>query len=543
MRTSSAENPSALLEVFLIMAGREDNAGGAAHRPSAGCATACCLIDERLPQRSPENTRLFMELLRAPHTLVTQLGRMRRYGVLGRYIPEFGRVIGQMQHDLFHIYTVDAHTMMVVRFMQRFTRRGIREAIFRWPAAGRRPELPKIELLYIAGLFHDIGKGRGGDHSNLGADDVVGFLQRRHGLSRRRDGPARFPGAFAPGDVDHGTAQGHQRPGGGRRLRPDWFRTEERLNYLYALTVADINATNPNLWNDWRSTLLRQLYGATLELLGQGPEARVSRHAEIEQRQREAEAVLLGRDLHPAAFATVWRGAGDGFFLEHTPEEVAWLTERVVELQGDAEQIVLVTDVKSGDIGKGATEVFVCMPDRENLFADSVMALDRLRLQIVNARIATGDDGRCYDSFVVLDENGRAVADSGRRETIRQRLLKVLSQQQPVKQRPSRRIPRALKHFAIPTEVDLGKPDGRGISELAVVTTDRPGLLAEIGSIFVELDIEVHQARISTLGERIEDIFRISGKGRRPIDEPGAIGNIRAVLTERLDAMIRDGVR
>ena len=532
-----AENPSALLEVFVIMAGRDDNVAVGAQ--TIGWLRNCLrLIDDDF-RNDPENTRLFMELLRAPHTLVTQLGRMRRYGVLGRYIPEFGRVIGQMQHDLFHIYTVDAHTMMVIRFMQRFTRE---ESAREFPLASRIVrELPKIELLYIAGFFHDIGKGRGGDHSNLGADDAVSFC-RRHGLPADETDLLDF--LVRSHLVMSTTAQRKdindpEVVASFARL----VRTEERLNYLYALTVADINATNPTLWTDWRSTLLGQLYVATRNLLREGPGFQVSRDAKVERRQRQAEATLAAKNIDHADYAAIWNGAGEGFFLQHTPGEAAWITERLLIELASSEHIVLVTDVKGGDYGKGATEVFICMPDRENLFADSVMALDRQRLSIVNARIATGADGRCYDSFFVLDHQGKALSDPALRESVREKLLDALTRPGAGPGRGSRRIPRTLKHFAVPTEVTLQSPDRSGISQLTVVSSDRPGLLAEIGSTFVELDIEVHQARINTLGERIEDIFQISGKGRRPIEGEATIGRIRSVLTERLDAMVRDGAR
>ena len=525
------ENPSALLEVFVIMAGREDIAGVRAET-IRWLRNSLPLIDNEF-RGDPENTRLFLELLRAPHTLVTQLGRMRRYGVLGRYIPEFGRVIGQMQHDLFHIYTVDAHTMMVIRFMQRFTRK---ESAAEFPFVTRVvANLPKIELLYIAGLFHDIGKGRGGDHSTLGANDVVEFCNR-HGLPPAETDLLDF---LVRSHLIMSTTAQRKDINDPEVVAAfaDIVQTEERLNYLYALTVADINATNPNLWNDWRSTLLSQLYAATRLRLRQGPESGVSRDAEVEHRQREAEGILAGNNIQPTDYATIWQGAGEGFFLQHTPEEAASITQRLLGERQHSQRVVLVTDVKGGNTGKGATEVFICMPDRQNLFADSVGALDRMGLQIVNARIATGSDGLSYDSFIVLDQKGKAIADAARRDAVREHLLEALSGERADVRRGSRRIPRKLKHFAIPTEVTLGRPGESGISQLTIVTTDRPRLLAEIGAIFVDLDLEVHQARINTLGERIEDIFRISGKGGRPMADPDSMANIRRVLTERLDAM------
>ena len=245
------------MELFVIMANRRDISGVRAETIRQ-VRDHLHLIDDEF-RNDPDVTRLFIDLLRAPYTLVSQLTRMRRYGVLGRYIPEFGRVIGQMQHDLFHIYTVDAHTMMVIRNMRRLHYRSSQD---KFPVAYHCVKnLPKIELLYIAGLFHDIAKGRGGDHSTLGAHDVVAFC-RRHRLDDEDTELVAWlvrvhllMSATAQSKDINDPVVIHE--------FASEVRTERRLDYLYTLTVADINATNPTLWNGWRATLMRQLYMET----------------------------------------------------------------------------------------------------------------------------------------------------------------------------------------------------------------------------------------------------------------------------------------
>jgi len=259
-----AERPAAIMELFVLMANRRDIAGVR--------AATIRLIREHLHliddgfRHDAQVTGYFLALLRAPHTLVSQLTRMRRYGVLGRYIPEFGRVIGQMQHDLFHIYTVDAHTMMVIRQMRRFRYRSAQE---KFPVASQIVRsLPKIELLYVAGLFHDIGKGRGGDHSRLGASDAVRFC-RRHGMDDADTDLVEW--LVREHLVMSATAQ--RKDIADPEVINDFARqvgSQARLDYLYALTVADINATNPNLWNSWKATLMRQLYYGTRQALRRG---------------------------------------------------------------------------------------------------------------------------------------------------------------------------------------------------------------------------------------------------------------------------------
>ena len=525
-------HPTALLEVFVLMANREDILGVRAStiraiRDNVG------LIDEAF-REDPRNTAAFMALLRSPHKLVSQLTRMRRYGVLGRYLPEFGRIIGQMQHDLFHIYTVDAHTMLLIRNLRRFRYDASTE---RWPVAYHCVHsVPKVELLYIAGLYHDLAKGRGGDHSELGAEDVARFAHR-HGLDGDDTELVRW--LVASHLLMSAVAQ--------RKDITDpevvaefarEVRTEERLDYLYALTVADINATNPTLWNSWRATLMRQLYNETRRFLRHGVDRDVDRQTWIGATREAALDKLMDRGMSRQAVLSLWDGADDDYFLKHDHNDIAWQMEAIdgwdLETSGP---LVLVRDY-TGQVEnhEGATQIFVYTEDHPNLFAATVAALDQLDLSVQDARIHTTSQDLCFNTLMVLDQDGRPVGDDPATiRRIREVLTGVLREPDQFPDIVKRRIPRKLRHFRIPARVEIVNEDHSPHTELRIVASDRPGLLARIGLIFMEHDISVHNAKIATLGERIDDVFFITDADGEPLTDPDRIATLRSAICDRID--------
>ena len=530
------DHPSALLEIFVIMANRVDIAGVRA-RTIRLIRDSLHLIDDGY-RHDPENTKLFIDLLKAPHTLVSQLTRMRRYGVLGRYIPEYGEVVGQMQHDLFHIYTVDAHTMMVIRFMRRFHYRSMQE---HFPVACHCiKNIPKIELIYIAGLFHDIGKGRGGDHSTLGANDVTVFCQRHElgdadtelvsWLVRQHllmSSTAQRKDIYDP-DVIHEFACE--------------VKSEMRLDYLYALTVADINATNPTLWNNWRATLLRQLYGETRKALRRGLESPLDKQTTIRACQESALDKLISQGMAASEVKTIWEIPGDEFFLRHTPRLVAYITHAIQNHDVDTGPLVELQDLKGQVSDEGATEIFLYTRDQPNLFAGSVVALNQLNLSVFEANIHTSANGLCLNTYVVLDESGSPIArDPTARTRVQNQLAKLLTQPDSLQRIVRRRLPRRLKQLTRRTQVRLSNPTGAIYTELTIIASDRPGLLASIGLLFLELGVTVLSARIATLGERVEDVFYILDANGHLIDDKEQAYTLENTLRQRLDSQITSG--
>ncbi|ERP92409.1 PII uridylyl-transferase [Alcanivorax sp. P2S70] len=523
------KSPSALLETFVLMAQNPDLKGIRASTVRALIYNRR-QIDEAF-RNNPVNTGLFMQLLRSPHALFSQLRRMKRYGILGKYLPEFGGIIGMMQYDLFHIYTVDAHTLLVIKNMRRLRYEDLRDE---FPLASEVfYRLPKPELLYAAGLYHDIAKGRGGDHSELGAVDAIDFCQR-HGLSawdgklvawlvkshlmmsvtaQRKDisdPDVVYEFARKVGDLVH-------------------------LDYLYVLTVADINATNPTLWNSWRASLLRQLYTETKRALRRGLNNPVEKQDWIDETRDVAMRLLTGQDHDAAEIETLWANIGDEYFLRETPRDIAWHTEALLDRDDPNDPLVLIRE-SSQSVLAGGSQIFIYTPDTRNLFSATVNALDSLGLTIMDARIITSADGFSLDTYIVLDEHGTPIGeDWARIEQIRKTLTETLKYPERFASTVSRRMPRRNKHFDVPTQVLISNDIVNDRTAVDIHTLDRPGLLAHIGRIFMRFELLVQNARIATLGERAEDVFFITDLDGEPVSDPALCLELQEALTRELD--------
>lgn len=526
------ETPSALLEIFVLMAN---------HQQVQGVRAATIrLIREHLDliddsfRNDRRNTELFLALLRSPHHLVSQLTRMRRYGVLGRYLPEFGRIIGQMQHDLFHLYTVDAHTMLLIRNLRRFRHESSRDT---YPVAYHCAKaIARPELLYIAGLYHDIAKGRGGDHSELGAIDARAFCER-HGLPKA---DTELVSWLVEAHLLM-SATSQRKDIADPEVISEFAREvgdEDNLNYLYALTVADINATNPSLWNSWRAALMRQLYNETRRFLRAGVDRDVDRQDWIGETRDAALSKLIDKGLDRDRILRLWQDTDEDYFLKHDHNEIAWQTEAVTTHDLDRDgPLVLVRDrTGQAEAQEGATQIFLYTRDHPNLFAATVAALDQLNLSVFDARINTSSRNLCFNTYMVLDEHGQAVGDNPRQvQRIQDVLTEVLRQPEDFPDIVKRRIPRKLRHFRVPATVEIHNDQHAAHTELRVVASDRPGLLARLGLIFMEEGISIQNAKIATLGERIDDVFFVTDTQHQPITDRSKLDALRKKICERLD--------
>ena len=523
-------NPAALLEMFVIIAHREDVEGVSAATIRL-IRESLHLIDDSFRNKA-EHTQLFMRLLKAPFNIVTQLTRMRRYGVLARYIPEFGQIVGQMQHDLFHIYTVDAHTMMVIGNMRRFR---YPEAMQHAPVAHQCVQaIPKPELLYIAGLYHDIGKGRGGDHSELGAVDARLFCQRHQLNAADTDtvcwlverhlymsSVSQHQDIYAPAVVQDFARE---------------VRSEMRLNYLYALTVADINATNPTLWNNWRASLLRHLFNETRKALKNGLASLPDRADAIKACQESAlERLQDATETTPQQINTLWQDLGEDLFLRHPPAQIAQLTEHLLEHNRADGVFVHLEDTPTQSASEGATLIYLMLADRPGAFAAIVTSLSKLNLSIVDASIHTSASGQCFNTVTVLNHAGEAIAEQ---DSLRQRicdsLRKSLNDETLDTAGEERRISRQLRELPWPTEVEVTTEDN--LTTISILAADRPGLLAHLGLLFMELKLTLRSARITTLGERVEDIFIVQNERGEGLYDTEEIYTLQHTLRQRLDS-------
>ena len=525
--------PSAMLEMFLLMAQRKQNISVRVSTIRA-LRDAVHLIDDDF-RYDVENCRLFLSILKSPYTVVTQLTRMRRYGVLGRYLPAFGNIVGQMQHDLFHIYTVDAHTMMVIRNMRRFR---YEHALETFPIAHRCVKsIPKGELLYIAGLFHDIGKGRGGDHSELGAEDAKLFCEQ-HGLNEADTAlvcwlvrqhlymsyVAQNRDIYDPEVVADFAAE---------------VKSQMRLDYLYALTVADINATNPNLWNSWRATLMRHLYAETRRVLRANDEP-MDRQESVRAFQESAMEHLQAEytDLDVGRLEAIWQDLGEDFFLRHTTREIVSISQELLVHPIEQEAFVAISKPDKDSVEECATRIYVLDKDRSNTFAALVVTLSQLGLTVVDAYINKASDNRYFDMFTVLDSEGAEVVDLGARRSILKRVKETLADPEPSTSGTGLRVSRRLKELKIPASVTLIAEPHDHAAVLNITASDRPGFLATIALVLVEMGLEIMSARITTLGERVEDVFVVASKNGESLHSGQKCYEIEQTIRQRLDQAI-----
>ena len=521
--------PYAIMEIFVLMAQHPEIKGIRATTIRSLRAHRH-LIDDAF-RNDLAVTSLFMELLKTPHALDQTLSHMKKYNVLGRYLPEFGQIIGQMQHDLFHIYTVDAHTLRVIRNMVRLSSADSRTE---YPLASRLiHRLPKLEVLYIAGIFHDVAKGRGGDHSELGAIDAENFC-RSHHLSERdtkliswlvenhllMSMTAQRKDISDP-DIIHGFA----------RAVP----SQVHLDYLYVMTVCDISATNPKLWNTWRASLLRQLYIEAKRALRRGSDNPVDRNEWVRATQSEAREILHAQNMSDEQIDQVWETLDEEYFLQDSTVDIAWQTAAIIRHGSNPDPLVLMRDTRGGP-SDGYTQIIIYMKDRVALFAATTAVLEQLNLNIVDARISTSDGPYSISAYVVLDEQGQPLGkDPARRDRVRNRLVEELDDPEDYPDIIHRRTPRQLKHFAFPTEVTFSNDTINQRTVMEVITPDRPGLLARVGQVLLEHRVRLTTAKIATLGERVEDVFFITDEQGEPLRDPAVCQALQDDLCKMLD--------
>ncbi|UUY06507.1 [protein-PII] uridylyltransferase [Pseudomonas sp. J452] len=520
--------PFAILEVFALMAQHPEIKGVRADTIRL-LRDSRHLIDDDF-RRDIRNTSLFIELFKSPQGIHRNLRRMNRYGILGRYLPEFGLIVGQMQHDLFHIYTVDAHTLNLIKHLRKLKWPELAE---KFPLASKViGKLPKPELIYLAGLYHDIGKGRGGDHSELGAVDAEAFCVR-HQLPTW---DTRLITWLVQNHLVMSTTA-QRKDLSDPQVIFDFAQLvgdQTRLDYLYVLTVADINATNPSLWNSWRASLLRQLYTETKRALRRGLENPLDREEQIRQTQSSAIDILVRGGIDQDDAEQLWSQLGDDYFLRHAAADVAWHTEAILQHPAGNDPLVLIKETAQREF-EGATQIFIYAPDQHDFFAVTVAAMDQLNLNIHDARVITSTSQFTLDTYIVLDTEGGRIGDNPARiKQIREGLIGALKNPDDYPNIIQRRVPRQLKHFAFAPQVSIHNDAQRPVTVIELTAPDRPGLLARIGKIFLDFDLSLQNAKIATLGERVEDIFFITDAHNQPLADPELCAHLQDAIVQQL---------
>jgi [protein-PII] uridylyltransferase len=455
---------------------------------------------DRAFRADPANRATFLSILQQPRGLVHELRRMNQYGILGRYLTPFGKIVGQMQHDLFHVYTVDQHILMVVRNLRRFT---MVQFAHEYPLCSRLAAgFERYWLLYVAAIFHDIAKGRGGDHSRLGRIDARRFA-RAHGLADEDVALVEF------------LVEQHLTMSSIAQKRdlsdPDVIRdfarvigTERRLVALYLLTVADIRGTSPKVWNAWKGKLLEDLFRLTRRIL-RG--ASVGYDQDVQAKQSEALRLLRLYALSDAAGEALWRELDIAYFLRHEPQEIAWQT-RTLHYRVNTERPVV--KARLSPIGEGL-QVMIYAKDEPDLFARICGYFESINYSIVDAKIHTTRHGYALDTFLVLG-TGTSHHYRDMIGLIEHELAERLERRAPLGPPTRGRVSRLSRHFPITPEVHI-RPDEKGQYSLVSITAgDRPGLLYGIARVFSQYHVDLHTAKIVTLGERAEDVFVVSGE-------------------------------
>jgi [protein-PII] uridylyltransferase len=517
-------NPWALVEVFHLLQTQPRIEGLRAETLRRVLRDGRLLDDNVRYDRRARS--LFIEMFRHGRGLTRTLRRMNRYGVLGRYLPAFGKIVGLMQYDLFHTLTVDEHVLYVLRNARRFAmERFATELPFAHEVMAR---LQTPELLYLAALWHDMAKGRGGDHSEIGAEEAAQFCLD-HGLSH---GEAELVAWLVRSHLVMSlTAQ--KQDLSDPQVITDFAAkvgSRERLDYLFLLTCADIRATNPALWNSWRESLLTDLYRAAARALDRGLSNPVGEAEQVAETQAAALRLLQGQALTADAVDAVWSRFDADYFLRHSPQELAWHLPALAGATPERLPLVLVRTL--ADRG---TTVFIYTYDRDHLFGLSTGVLARLGLNILDARLQTTRDGHVLDTYVVAEADNRPIDPGIRFEEIVQQLTRVLSDPETSTVSVNRRTPHRLKHFNTPTRVHFRQDSARGRTQMELVTADQPGLLSMIGRIFARRGILLDAAKVATIGERAEDVFTITDRLHRPITDERTLEELREVITRTLD--------
>jgi [protein-PII] uridylyltransferase len=450
-------------------------------------------------RRDPVNRSTFMQILGATQGQTHALRQMNQTSVLGRYLWVFRRIVGQMQHDLFHVYTVDQHILMVLRNVRRFF---LPEHAHEYPFCSQLASTwDRPLVLYVAALFHDVAKGRGGDHSDLGAMEARRFC-REHGVSKGEASMIEFlvlhhltmsriaqKEDLSDPDVIDGFVK--------------LVKDERHLTALYLLTVADIRGTGPKVWNAWKGKLLEDLYRATLRALGG---ARPNLDAEIESRKQEAKCALNLASMLPDTEVALWNTLDVSYFARHDAADIAWHARSLFRHVNTESPTVCARPSLAGE----GLQVLVYAPDRADLFARICGYFDSAQFNILDARVHTTQAGFALDTFQIIsaheEEHPRDLVS-----LVENQLALVLAREDPLPEPSRGRVSRRVKSFPITPRVTL-RPDERAQRWLLTVSAnDRSGLLYAIARVLARHRVNLQLAKVTTLGERVEDTFLIDG--------------------------------
>lgn len=498
--------PSKMIEMFLIIAQEPRIKGIHSHTlrlmRNARRRLISGLIDYALCRD------IFMEIMRHPRGLGLAFNLMHRHSIIGSYLPSWRNIVGQMQFDLFHAYSVDEHSYRVVKNLYQFSQK---EHNHKFPLCSKiMQKIRKPEVLYLAGIFHDIAKGRGGDHAELGAVDALNFC-KSHKMSKHDSKMVSW--LVEQHLLMSVTAQRRDiNDENVIRTFSEIVRDEAHLDYLYCLTVADMRATNESLWNSWKGNLLHDLYFNTLRALRRGAKP-VETRSKIRENQQQAKEILAKTEIDSDELSSLWREFRPDYFLRYSPEQIARHCQGIIG-HDRSEPLVIISPKPY----RGGTEVFVFSKEKANTFANTVALLAMKKLSIHDAKIITTKTGYTVNTFIVLDSRGKALKESYQTSEIANALSNNLKQDNTcdLSHQPTRR---EVKHFKFAPQVSFINIAAKSKTMVEIIALDRPGLLGNIAQVFQELQLSIHSAKITTFGEKADDVFTISTSENNALTE------------------------
>lgn len=493
-----SQKPETIFETFMLL-GEPDAPSTISPTLIGNLHRARKLINLNF-RRTAINKQMFLSILQRPH-VIENLSRMNRYGLLGQYLPAFGRIVGQMQHDLFHEYTVDEHILNVVGNLYRFT---LQEHAHEFPLCSRLMQsFDAPYLLYLAALFHDIAKGRGGDHSQLGKKDAARFC-RDHGLGKAdRDlvvwlveSHLLMSSTAQKSDLSDPLVVRHF---------AQHVKTERNLVALYLLTVADIRGTSPKVWNAWKARLLENLFIATRRLLGGSA---LDTEEQITMRKNKAITILSHYGIVESSYQALWQHLDPAYFMRHHSQEIAWHSRLLITHVHTKHSIVRARLSPDGD----GIQILIYTRDRDDLFTNICSFFEGMQYNILEAKIHTTQHNYALDSFLVADQSDHSVKYRDLLSYIEYQLAQQLDSGSLPNASQTGRLSRQVKHMPIQTDIQIYPEKNTNSHLLEIIAGDRPGLLLLIARTLYDLDIHLQTARINTLGKRAQDTFVVSGK-------------------------------
>lgn len=485
------------------------------------------LIDDNFRAKA-KHKQIFMDILNESSGITFVMRRMNRYGVLAAYIPAFANIVGRMQYDLFHAFTVDDHTLNLVQHIRQL---GVEKGRKKTPFLSEIfTTLNRPQLLYLAALFHDIAKGRPGSHSELGAIDALEFC-KSHGLNEYDSNLVSW---LVRQHLTMSTTAQRKDISDPKVIQEfaDIVALQSRLDYLYLLTICDIRSTNPTLLTDWKNALLRELYQSTRNYLQQSESASPSAHDLLIEKKNSAIKQLAEIEISAEDCQNFWDGMSTEYLLQHSVDLLVWHIAEIHQANTTKPIIRLKQDEK-----RSSTQVFIFAKTKKTLFTRIASSLEQMHMNIVAANLATNDDGYSLDTLTFLNTEGKPVTVLSDQQTILRTISKNLLSETFTTNPAHYRVPRKLKYFDTPTRVTFGQNETKKQTVLTLYTSDFPGLLTRISQVFYNEELLIHSARISTLGEEVEDIFYITTLDNQQITDEQKQQQIRESLQERMQQL------